>query len=155
MINLIPLNDLLELFEEESRSSIRKAATHEGVDGLLVYGPDAEHRTVVAYGPACRHPTADAALAFHGRGAIAHYCPAMPVPVTMPGMPKSRTMKALDLVLINGMTAYAAAKEVGINPSAVSRALARREDKTLCPCCRQVVREGFRIDKSVLKVPSR
>lgn len=149
-MNTIPLNDLLDLFEEESRSSIRKAATHEGVDGLLVYGPDAEHRTVVAYGPACKHKNVDLALAFHGRGAIAHYCPSLPVPASVPAMAKSKTMQALDLVLIDGMTAYAAAKKVGINASAVSRALARREDKKICPCCGQVVREGFKV-----KVPSR
>lgn len=150
-MNLVSLPALLDLFEEESRSSIRKAATHTGVDGLLVYGPDADHRTVVAYGQACKHKTVDAALAFHGRGAVAHYCPAMPVPASVPAMAKSKTMKALDLVLIDGMTAYAAAKEVGINASAVSRALARREDKTICPCCGQVVREGFKVDRSVLK----
>jgi len=149
-MNPITLPQLLDLFADESRGSIRKAATHDGVDGLLVYGPDEDHRTVVAYGPACKHKSADAALAFHGRGAIAHYCPSLPVPASVPAMAKSKTMQALDLVLIDGMTAYAAAKKVGINASAVSRALARREDKKICPCCGQVVREGFKV-----KVPSR
>lgn len=150
-MNTVSLDDLLALFDEESRSSIRKAATHQGVDGLIVYGPDEDHRTVVAYGQACKHKTFEAAQAFHGRGAVAHYCPTMPAPVTIPAMPKSRTMKALDLVLIDGLTAYAAAKQVGINPSAVTRALQRREDKPLCPCCGQIVREGFKVDRSVLK----
>lgn len=149
-MNTVSLPDLLALFDEDSRSSIRKAATHEGVDGLIVYGPDEDHRTVVAYGPACRHKSCDAALAFHGRGAVAHYCPSMPAPVTIAAMPKSKTMQALDMVLIDGMTAYAAAKKVGINPSAVTRAIQRREDKKICPCCGQIVREGFKV-----KVPSR
>ena len=146
----LALNDLLALFDEESRSSIRKAATHEGVDGLIVYGPDEDHRTVVAYGPACKHKSYDAALAFHGRGAVAHYCPLMPPSANVDPMAKSKTMQALDMVLIDGMTAYAAAKKVGINPSAVTRAIQRREDKKICPCCGQVVREGFKV-----KVPSR
>lgn len=64
---------------------------------------------------------------------------------------KSKTMQAVDLVLNNGMTAYAAAKEVGINASAVHRALKRREEKLICPCCNQVVQEGFYIDREVLK----
>lgn len=54
--------------------------------------------------------------------------------------PKSKTMKALDLVLDDGLTAYAAAKQVGINQSAVHRALKRREGKDLCPSCGQVIR---------------
>lgn len=149
-MNPCSLEQLLDLFEVDSRSSIRKAATHEGVDGLLAYGSDAETRTVVAYGPACKHKTFEAALGFHGRGGIAHYCRTMPVPASVDGMPKSRTMKALDLVLQDGLTAYAAAKKVGISQSAVSRALSRREDKTICPCCGQVVREGFKV-----KAPSR
>lgn len=54
--------------------------------------------------------------------------------------PKSKTMQALDLVLDDGLTAYAAAKQVGINQSAVHRALKRREGKDLCPSCGQVIR---------------
>jgi hypothetical protein len=67
---------------------------------------------------------------------------------------KSKTMQAVALVE-QGMTAYAAAKQVGINASAVTRALQRREDKTICPCCGQIVREGFKVNRAVLKTPSR
>lgn len=63
---------------------------------------------------------------------------------------KSKTMQAVALVE-QGMSAYAAAKQLGISPSAVSRAIQRREDKTVCPCCGQVVREGFKVDRAVLK----
>ena len=52
---------------------------------------------------------------------------------------KSRTMQAVDLVL-EGMTVYAAAKQVGVNESAVHRAMGRRKDKDICPCCNQVIR---------------
>ena len=64
---------------------------------------------------------------------------------------KSKTMQALDLVLNQGLSQYAAAAKLGISTAAVSRALSRREDKTLCPCCQQVVREGYAIDKTVFK----
>lgn len=54
---------------------------------------------------------------------------------------KSRTMQAIDLVLDEGMTVYAAAKQIGVNESAVHRALGRRKDKQICPCCNQVIRQ--------------
>lgn len=72
-----------------------------------------------------------------------------------PDVAKSKTMQAVELVLDQGLTVYAAAKQVGVNQSAVHRALARREDKDVCPCCGQVVREGFAVDPSVLKDPAR
>jgi len=63
---------------------------------------------------------------------------------------KSRTMQAVELVQ-QGMTVYAAAKQIGVSRSAVFRALATREDKTVCPCCGQIVREGFQLDPEKLK----
>ena len=65
-------------------------------------------------------------------------------------MAKSKTQEALDLIQ-KGMLPYGAAQEVGISPSAVYRALGRRQDRELCPCCGQVVREGFEINRAVLK----
>ena len=56
---------------------------------------------------------------------------------------RSRTMQAVDLVLDEGLTVYAAAKAVNVHQSAVHRALNRRGDKEICPCCKQVIREGF------------
>lgn len=56
---------------------------------------------------------------------------------------RSRTMQAVDLVLDEGLTVYAAAKAVKVHQSAVHRALNRRGDKEICPCCKQVIREGF------------
>ena len=53
---------------------------------------------------------------------------------------KSRTMLAVDRVENDGMTVYAAAKALGINQSAVHRAIKRREDKDVCPHCNQVIR---------------
>ena len=52
----------------------------------------------------------------------------------------SKTMQAVALVLDEGLTVYAAAKQVGVNDSAVHRALKRREGKAICECCGQVIR---------------
>jgi hypothetical protein len=52
----------------------------------------------------------------------------------------SKTMQAVALVLDEGLTVYAAAKQVGVNDSAVHRALKRREGKPICEHCGQVIR---------------
>lgn len=65
-------------------------------------------------------------------------------------MEKSKTQQALQLVG-EGMTPYAAAKKAGIATSTLYTALKRQQGKEQCPCCGQVVREGFEIDRSVLK----
>ncbi len=72
----------------------------------------------------------------------------------LPDPVKSKTMQALDLILQEGMTPFAAAKQAGVHASAVYRALERQQQKPICPCCGQVVREGFEVDRSVLKDPS-
>lgn len=53
----------------------------------------------------------------------------------------SKTMQAVQLVQAEGLTPYAAAKQVGINASAVHRALARREGRDVCPHCNQVIKD--------------
>lgn len=63
---------------------------------------------------------------------------------------KSKTQVALDLVR-KGMTPYSAAKQSGIASSTLYTAMKRQENRELCPCCGQVVREGFEIDRAVLK----
>lgn len=67
---------------------------------------------------------------------------------------KSKTQQAVDLVLKDGMTPHAAAALMKVHSSAVYRALQRAQEKPLCPCCGQVVREGFTVDRSLLKTPS-
>jgi hypothetical protein len=64
---------------------------------------------------------------------------------------KSKTQQAVDLVLAQGLTPHAAAAAMKVHASAVYRALTRAQEKPLCPCCRQAVREGFSVDESVLK----
>lgn len=67
-------------------------------------------------------------------------------------MAKSKTQQALELLKENpGMTPYEAAAKVGVGNAAVYQALRRTKDKEVCPCCGQVVREGFEINQAVLK----
>lgn len=67
-------------------------------------------------------------------------------------MTKSKTQQALDLLKDNPeMTPYQAAAAVGVGNAAVYQAIRRTKGKEQCPCCGQVVREGFEINKSILK----
>lgn len=67
-------------------------------------------------------------------------------------MAKSKTQQALELLKESpGMTPYEAAAKVGVGNAAVYQALRRTKDKEVCPCCGQVVREGFEINRAVLK----
>jgi predicted transcriptional regulator len=49
-------------------------------------------------------------------------------------------MLAVELVERDGLTVYAASKKMGINQSAVHRAIKRRADKNICPHCNQVIK---------------
>ena len=67
-------------------------------------------------------------------------------------MAKSKTQQAIDLMRENpGLTAYAAAAQVGVSEQAIYGAMKRTKDRQKCPCCGQVVREGFAINPAVLK----
>lgn len=66
----------------------------------------------------------------------------------MPDRMLSQTQQALELVR-QGANPHAAAAQLGITATAVYRALKRSEGKQVCPCCGQIVREGF-----VVKIPS-
>lgn len=65
--------------------------------------------------------------------------------------PLSKTQQALALMQHEGISASEAARRVGIKSGTVLSAVMRMKGKELCPCCGQVVREGFEIDRSVLK----
>lgn len=62
----------------------------------------------------------------------------------------SKTQQALALVRA-GKSVKEAAQEVGIADATVYIAINRTKGKEVCPCCGQVVREGFEIDRDVLK----
>lgn len=68
-------------------------------------------------------------------------------------MAKSKTQQALDLLKKNpDMKPYQAADAVGVQNAAVYQALQRTKNKTMCPCCGQVVREGFEIDPEAVRL---
>lgn len=62
----------------------------------------------------------------------------------------SKTQQALALVRA-GKSVKEAAQEVGIADATVYIAINRTKGKEVCPCCGQVVREGFEVDREVLK----
>ena len=57
----------------------------------------------------------------------------------------SKTMQALQLIDDEGLSAYAAAKRLGISAAAITRAQQRRAGKQICACCGQVVRLGMTV----------
>lgn len=65
-------------------------------------------------------------------------------------MALSKTQQALRLVS-EGKPVKVAAAEAGIAESTLRMAMGRSKGKEQCPCCGQVVREGFEINRSVLK----
>lgn len=68
-----------------------------------------------------------------------------PLPPAVADAMKSKTQQAVELVRRDGVNPNTAARELGVHPSAVYRALRRAETKPICPCCGQVVREGFEV----------
>lgn len=65
----------------------------------------------------------------------------------------SKTQQAIALV-DQGVKPFAAAREVGLSPNALYLALKKRREKMnleTCPCCGQVVREGFTVDHAKVK----
>jgi len=65
-------------------------------------------------------------------------------------MALSKTQQALKLVA-QGLAVKVAAEQAGIADSTLRVAMGRVKGKEQCPCCGQVVREGFEVDHSVLK----
>lgn len=65
--------------------------------------------------------------------------------------PLSKTQQSLALMETEGISASEAARRIGIKSGTVLSAVMRMKGKPICPCCGQVVREGFEIDHAVLK----
>lgn len=77
-----------------------------------------------------------------------------PAPLPKRRMVKSKTQQALDWLSVNpGHSAYEAAAQFGLTPTAVYRAQARKKGKVICPCCGQVVRKGFELNQALIKTP--
>ncbi len=47
---------------------------------------------------------------------------------------RGKTREALQLVMVDGLTAYVAAQQMGVEQSTISRAR-KRIERPLCPCC--------------------
>lgn len=62
----------------------------------------------------------------------------------------SKTQQALALMASEGIGASEAARRIGIKPGTVLSAIMRKKGKNICPCCGQVVRQGFEINRTVL-----
>lgn len=62
----------------------------------------------------------------------------------------SKTMQAVRRVQA-GETVREAARALDISESAIYAQIKREKDRPHCPCCGQVVKEGYTIDRSVLK----
>lgn len=65
--------------------------------------------------------------------------------------PLSKTQQALALMESEGIGASEAARRVGIKAGTVLSAVMRMKGKDVCPCCGQVVRDGFEINRDALK----
>lgn len=65
-------------------------------------------------------------------------------------MALSKTQQALKLVA-QGVAVKVAAAQAGVAESTLRVAMGRTKGKEQCPCCGQVVREGFEINRDVLK----
>lgn len=123
---------------------IAKIQTTEGIHGIArLQNSQSGVRRWVVFGPGCETQTFDAlraaaleandkVLEWYGKPAVfgAAVTPAGPVRVR----PGSRTAQAVALVQQEGKTPHAAAATLGINASAVYRALQRRETPP-CPHC--------------------
>lgn len=66
-------------------------------------------------------------------------------------MSDSKTMQAVRRAQA-GEKVRDVARELDLSESAVYAALKREKQRERCPCCGQVVREGFTVDESTLKV---
>ncbi len=65
-------------------------------------------------------------------------------------MALSKTQQALAYVE-RGMKIKEAAEKAGVAESTLRMALGKRKGKEVCPCCGQVVRDGFEINRAVVK----
>lgn len=142
-MNQLELEPFLAQFQPTLQLKLRDMAARPDIVALVAYG-DAAALKAAAF---TETPQA------WPESTVSVYCKRPLRPADEPDeppVPKSRTMQALDLIA-EGASVRDAARQVCVDPAAVYRALQRREDKTVCPCCGQVLREGFTIDRSVLK----
>jgi len=121
-MKLFNLPDLLDLFSESDRPRIQQAL--EKVPNVAVYKhPETARISLHALTPEPETTLTD------GAELIGTFMR----PVNL-----SRTQQALHLMQTTGCSAYSAAKQVGIHPSAITRAR-KQASKPHCPCCGQAL----------------
>lgn len=137
-MNTISRDQLFSLFKSEIHPQLAAALEKSAVTGLAVYeNPEGRRTAVPTRGPKQAMELDD------GFVLIAVYHKADLETST------TRTMAALDYLDKHpGSKPYAVAKMYGITPGAVYHAVKRRKGKLICPCCGQVVREGFVIEQN-------
>jgi len=104
--------------------ALGKVEADRNIAGVLVWPDDGRDR-LMAFGPGCHVKSERQALGAH------------PGATMIWTRPSGRTQHALKLLQdFPGLTPYAAAKEAGVNVSAVYRAKART-NRPACACCGQ------------------
>ena len=127
--------ELFSLFKKDVHPQISMTLAAPSIHGLAVYeNPEGRRRAVPISNK--MPPSTDDGFTLVGM----YRKPAIESTMT-------RTMAALDYLNSHpDATPYAVAKQFGISASAIYRARKRRAGKIICPCCGQVVREGFVIE---------
>jgi hypothetical protein len=116
----------------DERVAVRQALQIEGVSGLAAVGD-----RLVAFGPACEDKSLAAVTDRYGIPSLVYERAAFRTKAAM-------AMLEADPTLLPAQAAAA----IGLDSAAVYRAIARRRGKQICPCCAQIVREGFTIEQS-------
>jgi len=133
----LPLETFLALgWSPTVQAKLREMSARGEIDCLIAWD-NAGKMSASAY--TVEPPELDGALAIWRRH---------PLPPAQADTVKSKTQLAVELVRREGVNPNTAARRCGVNASAVYRALRRAETKPLCPCCLQVVRDGFEVDWS-------
>ena len=116
-------DELLAMFAEDARPKVLAAL--DTVRGLAVYSRDKELKALAWNGEDLLHDLDE------GWTLVGTYANVRDAHLSL-------TQQAMREVQY-GLTPYAAAKKLGISPSAVYRAI-RRADLKRCPCCGQTIK---------------
>jgi predicted DNA-binding protein (UPF0251 family) len=133
-MNQLPLDQFLAMgWSLNVQAKLRDMATKGDIDCLVAWD-NAGKMSASAY--TAEPPVLDTAIAIWRR---------RPLPPAQTETVKSKTQLAVELVRREGLNPNTAARQMGVHASAVYRALQRADTKKICPCCGQVVREGFEV----------
>lgn len=137
---MLKQNELLSLFRRELHPQILAALDAPAVTGLSVYeNPEGKRRAIPQRDQKLPPPTTDDGFVL----VDVHWKPVLDTS-------GSRTQDALKWLSEDpSRSVRAAAQRFSISRQAINNARASRKGKVICPCCNQVVREGFSINQEV------